>query len=115
MEAWLLTRRKLRVRHRRDEVRGGRLRGETDHGTVDVDTDAPVGRASRTCQQVRASGGEVEDDVFIDLSLVQTLVDRLLRPLSKLRVPEGAVGLRVPWIRERWEVAEHIEQVAAVP
>src|SRR5690349_11459473 len=115
MEAWLSTRRELGVRHRRDEVRRGGLRCETDHGAVDVDTDAPVGRASRTCQQVRASRGEVEDDVLVDLSLVQTFVDRLLSPLSKLRVPQGAVGLRVPWIIESWKVAEHVEQVAAIP
>jgi hypothetical protein len=44
---------------------------------------------------------------------------RLFRPcstaLAELGVPEQAVRLRVPRLFERREVAEHVEQVAAVP
>src|SRR5438132_12501733 len=88
--------------------------GEADHGAVDVDADRAVGGATRARQQVGASRRQVEDDVLIDLALVETLVDRLLGPLAELRVPQRAIGVRVPWILEGWEVTEDVQQIAAV-
>src|SRR4029077_11932779 len=96
-----------------DEVGGWRQVGEPEDRAVDVDPYAPVGCAARAGDEVGAGCGEVENDVLVDLPLVEALVDRLLRPLTKLRVPQWAVGVRVPRGLEGGEVAEHVEQVAA--
>src|SRR6267143_6092704 len=106
--------RKLRVGHWIDEVSGRSLVREADHRAVDVDADAPIGCAAGAGNEVGTSRGEVEDDVLVDLPLVETLIDRLLRPLTELRVPERAVRVRVSWVLERGEIAEHVQQVAPV-
>src|SRR5260370_37080054 len=107
--------RELRVGGGCDQVRGRRLVDEPDDRTVDVDADAPIGRAARAGDQVGASRGEVENDVFIDLPLVEALVDRLLRPLTELGVPERAVCVGVSRVLEGWKVAEHVQKVTAIP
>jgi hypothetical protein len=58
--------------------------------------------------------GEVEHLHLVDLALVQSLPDGLVGPQAELGVPQRAVGLRVTWVSEGREVAEHVEQVAAL-
>ena len=47
--------------------------------------------------------------------LSKPFLDRLVRPLSELGVPERAVGIGVSGIGEGREVAEDVEEIAAVP
>ena len=110
--------RELRVRSRVGQIGGGRLVQERDHGAVDVDADGAV--RSRSAggrvdpgEQIRAPGREVEDLDLVGLPLVQSLLDRLVGPGAELRVPQRAVGLGVPGVAERREVAEDVEQVTA--
>src|SRR5262249_56863278 len=65
-------------------------------------------------EQVGAGGGQVEDDVLVDLAGVQPCLDRRGGPQAELGVPQRAVGLRVPGVFEGGEVTEDVEQVPAV-
>ena len=101
------------------EIGPGGLAREADHRAVDVDADRPVrrGLARRgvdTGQQVGTGGSKVEDPHLVDLPLVQPLLDGLLGPQAELCIPQRAVGLRVTRVPLRREVAEHVQQVAAV-
>src|SRR4029077_19736510 len=97
-----------------DKVRCRRLIDEADNCAVDVDADAAIRGAAGAGYEVGSSGGEVEDDVLVDLPLVEALVYRFLRPLTELRVPQRAVRIRVPWVLESWEIAEHVQEVATL-
>src|SRR5260370_9931373 len=107
--------RELRVGGGCDQVRGRRPVDGPDGRTVDVDADAPIGGAARAGDQVGASRGQVENDVLVDLPLVEALVDRLLRPLTELRVPQRAVCVGVSRISEGRKIAEHVQKVTAIP
>src|SRR5690348_5818349 len=116
----LLPGRELRVGYGIGQVGSGRLVGKTDHGAVDVNPSRAV-RSGLACrrvdagEQVGAGGGEVEDLHLVDLPRVEAFLDRLVRPEAELGVPEWAVGIGVTRIAERREVAEDVEEVAAVP
>jgi hypothetical protein len=71
----------LHVRDEVDQVFLRLLVGEGDHGAVDDEPDGPVCRATGSGEQVRSSGGEVEDLVLVSLQGVETLLDGLVGPL----------------------------------
>jgi NAD(P)-dependent dehydrogenase (short-subunit alcohol dehydrogenase family) len=95
------------------------LRRVADDGAVDVDADRPVGLGLAggwvdTGQQVGTAGGQVQDRVLVDLSLVEPLLNCLRSPKAELRVPQRTVGVGVTGIGQGGEVPEHVEDVAAV-
>src|SRR5439155_8792854 len=112
--------RELRVGNRIGQVGRWCLRREADHGAVDVDTGRSVrsrltGGRVDAGEQVGAGRGEVEDLHLVDLPRVDAFLDRLVGPETELRVPERAVGVGVPGIAQRREIAEDVEEVATVP
>src|SRR6267378_7906473 len=90
----------LRARYELYQVVGRKLVGEGKDWAVDDEPHRSVWGAPGTGQQVRPLGDKVENRVLVGLSPVQALVDRLLCPLTDLRVPERAVRIRVAWIRQ---------------
>ena len=103
------------VRYGVGEIVRGCLVDVSDDGAVDVDADRAVRCAVRSGDQVGPGGGEVEHLYLIDLPLVEAELDRFGRPLPELGVPERTVGIGVPRVAQRGEVAEHVEQVTALP
>src|SRR5262245_41667549 len=93
--------RELRVGGGVGKVLGRGLVDEADHCAVDVGTGGAVGGTAGAGDQVGPRGGQVEDNNLVDLALVEALLDRLLRPLADLRVPERTVCLGVARIFER--------------
>src|SRR5713226_3187953 len=85
--------RELRVGDRVGEVGRRGLVDEADHGAVDVDSRGAVGGTAGAGDQVGPGGREVEDLHLVDLALVEPFLDRLLRPLAELGIPERAVRL----------------------
>ena len=65
-------------------------------------------------QQVGPGGREIEHLDLVDLTGVEAFLDRLWCPQAELRVPQRAVGVGVPGVRERREVPEHVEQIPSV-
>src|SRR5439155_26865927 len=80
--------RELRVGNGIGQVGGRCLGREADHGAVDVDPLGAVGRAAGAGDQVGPGRGEVKDLHLVDLALVESFLDRLVRPLAELRVPQ---------------------------
>src|ERR1700748_2792310 len=95
--------RELRAGHWGREVRGWCVGCVADHRAVDVNSGRTVGLGLprggiHARQQVWPRGREVEHLVLVDLPGVQTLLDGLVGPQPQLRVPQRAVGVRVPRI-----------------
>src|SRR5919204_782881 len=114
-----LPRWKRRIGDRSDKVGGRSLSSEPHGRTVDVDSYRAVrcrltgGRVDAR-HQVGPGGGQIEDNVLIDLPLVETLAHRLGGPQAKLRVPQWAVGVGMAGVSQGREITEHVEQVTAV-